>query len=120
MSNRLSWDCKILYPQRESNKTSKGSKSLVSVSLQASKQQLLIFGEFREAQVPPSMKKLHLDFSELLKVLNSSTFFPPADHLTALNYFNKLEPDLVCEELRNWLWLPLGSGGEICIMYNVT
>lgn len=41
------------------------------------------------------MKKLHLDFSELLKVLNSSTFFPPADHLTALNYFNRLEPDLL-------------------------
>lgn len=47
------------------------------------------------------MKKLHLDFTEPLKVLHSSTSFPE-DHLTALNYFNRLEePDLVCEELRN-------------------
>lgn len=32
------------------------------------------------------MKKLHLDFTELLKVLNSSDFFFPEDHLTPLNY----------------------------------
>lgn len=47
------------------------------------------------------MKELHLDFTEPLKVLYSSTSFPE-DHLTALNYFNRLEkPDLVCEDLRN-------------------
>lgn len=58
------------------------------------------------------MKKLHLDFTELLKVLHISTSFPE-DHLTALNYFNRLEePDLVCEELRNELWLPLSSKGR--------
>lgn len=67
------------------------------------------------------MKKNYLDFSELLKVLNSCTFFFfPADHLTAINYFNRLEPDLVSEELINWLWLPWSSGGEIFLLYNVT